>query len=78
MATDATIEGRLEAVEEAIEELRRKVDDRATVPNWLDHFIGAFKDERHSRRSCSWAGNSGWRTGPSRNPRREESVGWAE
>jgi hypothetical protein len=45
MATDATIEGRLEAVEEAIEELRRKVDDRAAVPNWLDHFIGAFKDE---------------------------------
>jgi len=45
MATDATIEGRLEAVEEAIHEIKVKLEYRPESPNWLDSLIGAFKNE---------------------------------
>jgi hypothetical protein len=45
MATDATIEARLEVVEEAVEELRRKMEVRSTESNWLAQVIGIFRDE---------------------------------
>ena len=45
MATDATIESRLEAVEEAIEELKHKLEIQPPAPNWLDQVIGIFKNE---------------------------------
>jgi hypothetical protein len=44
MATETMIEKRLEAVEEAIEELKRRFEDRPSPPNWLDQVIGTFKD----------------------------------
>jgi putative addiction module component (TIGR02574 family) len=40
-----TIEGRLEAVEQSIKELRRKVEARPVDPNWMDRFVGGFEDE---------------------------------
>jgi hypothetical protein len=45
MATDTTIEGRLEALEQAFEELKRKLEERPISPNWLDQVIGILKDE---------------------------------
>jgi hypothetical protein len=44
MATETTIEGRLEAVEGAIEELRRKIEPRAINPNWLEQITGILRD----------------------------------
>jgi hypothetical protein len=45
MTTNSTIEGRLEAVEEAVAELKRKLEVQPPAPNWLDQVIGVFKDE---------------------------------
>ncbi len=45
MATDTTIEGRLEAVEDAVAELRRKLEVRPAPLSWLDQISGSFKDE---------------------------------
>jgi hypothetical protein len=45
MGTNSTIESRLEAVEDAIAELKRKLEAQPSAPNWLDHVIGIFKDE---------------------------------
>ena len=45
MATDATIDGRLDAIEEAIKELKDRLEARPPASNWLDQVIGIFKDE---------------------------------
>jgi hypothetical protein len=45
MAANSTIEGRLEAVEEAVAELKRKLEVQPPSPNWLDQVIGIFRDE---------------------------------
>ncbi len=45
MATDATVEGRLEAVEMALEELRRLVEMPSKGTGWLDQVVGIFEDE---------------------------------
>ena len=45
MPTSSTIEGRLELVEEAVAELKRKLESHSPPPNWLDRVVGSFKDE---------------------------------
>ncbi len=45
MATDVTtMEARLEAVEAAVAELKRKVEVRAVDPDWLDKISGILDD----------------------------------
>ena len=45
MTVDTKIEQRLTAVEEAINDLRCRLDALPTVGNWLEQISGAFKDE---------------------------------
>ncbi len=45
MNANLTIEGRLEAVEHAVAEIKRELDSRSPSPDWLDQIIGSFKDE---------------------------------
>ena len=45
MAANSTIEGRLEAVEEAVAELARRLEIQPPSSNWLDQVIGIFKGE---------------------------------
>ena len=43
--TQATVEQRLAAVEEAVHELQEVIAARLPKPNWLEHVIGSMKDE---------------------------------
>jgi hypothetical protein len=45
MASEESIEQRLAAVERAVADLQRRIASRPAVPNWLERFTGAFKDE---------------------------------
>lgn len=45
MPNDELIEQRLVAVERAVADLQRQMASLTPVPNWLERFTGAFKDE---------------------------------
>jgi hypothetical protein len=45
MATNSTIEDRLEAVEDAIAELKSRLEVQRPNSDWMDQVIGVFKDE---------------------------------
>jgi hypothetical protein len=45
MASDVSIEQRLAAVETAVAEIQRRLEDEPPVSNWVERFTGAFKDE---------------------------------
>jgi hypothetical protein len=45
MASDVSIEQRLAAVETAIAEIQRRLANEPPIPNWVERFTGAFKDE---------------------------------
>ena len=45
MATDLTIEQRLAAVEQAVTDLRRRLDAPEPATNWLERLTGTFENE---------------------------------
>jgi len=45
MPTNSSINKRLEALESAVAELQRRLDNGPSSSNWLERFTGSFKDE---------------------------------
>jgi hypothetical protein len=45
MSQDRTIEQRLEALEQEVAELKRRLDAAKPQGSWLDQVIGSMKDE---------------------------------
>jgi hypothetical protein len=45
METDSTIGSRLKAVEEAVAEIKQKLEAGHPASDWLNHVIGSFADE---------------------------------
>jgi hypothetical protein len=45
MPSEESIEQRLAALERAVADLQRQMASRPPVPDWLERFTGAFKDE---------------------------------
>ncbi|MFO0959397.1 MAG: hypothetical protein U0800_18510 [Isosphaeraceae bacterium] len=45
MATDLAVEQRLAALEAAVAEIRHRIDRDSPTVDWIERFLGAFKDE---------------------------------
>ena len=45
MAADPSIEQRLAALEKAVADIQLRLAGLPAGPNWLEQFIGSFKDE---------------------------------
>jgi hypothetical protein len=45
VTTEQMLENRLEAVENAVAEIKRQLAATPPAPNWLERMAGSFKDE---------------------------------